>query len=88
VAVERYIELEPTKKFDFIHTKMSTLPQPVGHDIQAKLKELESIPLFMRNLSDDPSNQGDALEALQALIHDGTPDGGYTVQNQYHQSDV
>jgi hypothetical protein len=69
------------------YTKMTTLPQPASHDLQSKLKELESIPLFMKNLSDDLSNQGDALEALQALIHDGTPDGKCLIQNPY-SSDV
>ncbi|KAG8807622.1 hypothetical protein FRC17_004379 [Serendipita sp. 399] len=53
---------------------MATLPQPAPYDEHAKLKEMDSVPLFMKNLPSDASEQSDALEALQALVYDGTPD--------------
>jgi len=56
-------------------TIMATLPQPIKIDVQSKINELDSVPLFMKSLPDDPSNQGEALDALQALVYDGTPDG-------------
>lgn len=31
------------------------------------------VPLFMRELGED--SQNDAIQALQSLAHDGTPDG-------------
>jgi len=80
LAAKLYIERGITIRLSTsCYTTMTALPQPVDLDLQSKLKELESTPLFMKNLSDDPSNQGDALEALQALVHDGTPDGKCTV---------
>ncbi|KAG8821778.1 hypothetical protein FRC19_007258 [Serendipita sp. 401] len=53
---------------------MATLPQPAPYDEQAKLKEMDSVPLFMRDLPKDSEEQSEALEALQALVYDGTPD--------------
>jgi hypothetical protein len=44
---------------------------------------MDNVPLFMRSLpSGDKTGADDtiALEALQALIHEGTPDGVY----QFH----
>jgi len=51
---------------------MATHPQPPSFD--EHLAELESHPLFMSTLPDDPSNNP-VLGALQDLVHDGTPDG-------------
>ena len=39
---------------------------------EARLKELESTPLFMRSL---PEEEDSTIEALKALVYDGTPDG-------------
>ncbi|KAF9246923.1 40S ribosomal protein S7 [Melanogaster broomeanus] len=48
-------------------------PQPAQSDFEEKLKSLESLPLFMKSLpSEDPSDV--ALQALQSLVYDGTPD--------------
>lgn len=49
-------------------------PAPREIDYEAALRELESHPLFMRELPDDPSSN-EKLEALQSLIFDGEPDG-------------
>jgi hypothetical protein len=51
---------------------MGTLPQPPSFD--EHLTSLESVPLFMSSLPDDPADNV-ALSALQSLVHDGTPDG-------------
>ena len=49
-------------------------PQPAQVDFEETLASLESLPLFMRALPSEDS--GDvALQALQSLAHDGTPDG-------------
>jgi hypothetical protein len=56
---------------------MTSLPQPANYDATSKLKEMDSVPLFMKSLPDDPDQPNDALEALQALVHEGTPDGGF-----------
>ena len=52
--------------------KMAALPQPPSFD--EHLASLESLPLFMSSLPDDPTDNA-ALSALQSLAHDGTPDG-------------
>ena len=54
---------------------MVTGPQPPSFNEQ--LASLESLPLFMSSLPDDPADNA-ALSALQSLVHDGTPDGRYT----------
>jgi hypothetical protein len=36
------------------------------------LKDMDSIPLFMKDM---PSEMSTATEALQALAYDGTPEG-------------
>ena len=51
-------------------------------NVQEKLVAMDNVPLFMRSLpSGDKTGADDsiALEALQALIHEGTPDGVYQV---------
>lgn len=52
-------------------------PQPAQVDFEETLASLESLPLFMKSL---PSEDSDdiALQALQSLAHDGTPDGAST----------
>jgi hypothetical protein len=51
-------------------------PEPLSYD--ERLAQFDSVPLFMKSLpegdTDDP-----ALAALQALIHEGTPDGTYII---------
>jgi hypothetical protein len=37
-------------------------------------EELNKIPLFMRDLPED-TNDNVALQALQSLVYDGTPEG-------------
>ena len=49
------------------------LPQPPSFD--DKLAALDSVPLFMRSLPEDGTDDV-TLSALQSLVHDGTPDGG------------
>lgn len=46
-------------------------------DYDARFKELESHPLFMRDIPDD-IEANERLEALQSLIYDDTPDSMYT----------
>src|SRR5712691_9070783 len=59
----------------FVQKKsMATDPQPPSFNEQ--LASLESLPLFMSSLPDDPADNA-ALSALQSLVHDGTPDGQY-----------
>ncbi|KAN0140231.1 hypothetical protein V8E53_002127 [Lactarius tabidus] len=50
---------------------MATLPQPPSFD--EHLSSLDSLPLFMNSLPDEPTDNA-ALSALQSLIHEGTPD--------------
>lgn len=49
------------------------LPQPPSLD--AKFKEFDAVPLFMRTLPDEDVDDI-AISALQSLAHEGTPDGG------------
>ena len=51
-------------------------PAPPEIDYEARLKELEAHPLFMRDLPDDV-HANERLEALQSLIYDDTPDSVY-----------
>lgn len=44
-------------------------------NIDAVLAEFDNIPLFMKSLPEDDS-ENVALSALQSLAHEGTPDGG------------
>ncbi|KAG5645754.1 hypothetical protein DXG03_005291 [Asterophora parasitica] len=49
-------------------------PQPVSKAaLEAKLAEFDNIPLFMKSLPTDDTEDV-ALAALQSLAHDGTPD--------------
>lgn len=56
----------------------ATFPQPLwnGRTAEEKLAELESMPLFMKSLPEDASDDP-LISALQSLVHDGTPDGGH-----------
>ena len=63
---------------------MTSLPQPANYDATSKLKEMDSVPLFMKSLPDDPDQPNDAVEALQALVHEGTPDGGFITQSDIY----
>lgn len=49
--------------------------QPQPADFDEKLKEFDSVPLFMRSLPEGDVDDT-AISALQSLIHEGTPDGG------------
>ena len=51
------------------------LPLPQRIPLEEKLNEFDNVPLFMKALPEDPSEDV-ALSALQALAHEGTPDGG------------
>jgi hypothetical protein len=55
--------------------KMDTGPQPPS--VNEQLASLESLPLFMNSLPEDAADNP-ALNALQSLVHDGTPDGLWT----------
>lgn len=50
----------------------ATGPQPPS--FKEQLASLESLPLFMSSLPDDPTDNA-AISALQSLVYDGTPDG-------------
>lgn len=51
-------------------------PQQLSEQvINAKLAELDSVPLFMQSLPDDEIADNPTLAALQSLAHEGTPDG-------------
>ncbi|TFL05546.1 40S ribosomal protein S7 [Pterulicium gracile] len=51
------------------------LPAPPSLDkMQEMLASLDNMPLFMSSLPDAGLESNDALEALQSLVHDGTPD--------------
>lgn len=52
------------------------LPRQNEKSAEEKLAELESLPLFMKDLPDDPSDDP-VISALQSLAHEGTPDGGH-----------
>lgn len=51
-----------------------SLPQPLDRNIEDALSSFDSVPLFMKSLPDD-SLDNPVINALQSLIHDGTPDG-------------
>ncbi|KAN0097752.1 hypothetical protein V8E55_002198 [Tylopilus felleus] len=48
-------------------------PQPAQVDLEETLASLQSLPLFMKSLPSDDSDDV-ALQALQSLTYDGTPD--------------
>lgn len=57
--------------------------RPAPTDLDAKLADFDSTPLFMRSLpaaSEDESNT--ALAALQNLAYEGTPDGAPAFLNR------
>ncbi|KAK0498450.1 40S ribosomal protein S7 [Armillaria luteobubalina] len=47
-------------------------PQPLHRNVEEKLAELDSVPLFMKNLPEDTNDV--AIAALQELAYEGTPD--------------
>lgn len=50
-------------------------------DMDAHLQTFDSVPLFMKSLPDEGEDQDTAaLDALQSLTFDGTPDGGFEKQ--------
>jgi len=49
-------------------------PQPAQVDFEETLASLESLPLFMKSLPREDSDDV-AFQALQSLAHDGTPNG-------------
>ena len=49
---------------------------PNAKSPEEKLAELESLPLFMKSIPEDPSDDP-VISALQSLAHEGTPDGKY-----------
>ena len=49
-------------------------PPPNAKSPEEKLAELESLPLFMKSIPEDPSDDP-VIGALQSLVHEGTPDG-------------
>ena len=54
----------------------ATFPRPLQNQKspEEKLAELESLPLFMKSLPEDTSDDP-VISALQNLAHEGTPDG-------------
>jgi len=51
-------------------------PQPLPSEaINDKLAAFDSVPLFMRSLPDEDTDDA-VVAALQSLAHEGTPDGG------------
>lgn len=56
----------------------ATFPQLLQNEKSPEemLAELESLPLFMKSLPEDPSDDP-VVSALQNLAHEGTPDGAY-----------
>lgn len=50
-------------------------PKALGQEeLQAKLKSMDDVPLFMKSLPEDDSNNA-MIAALQDLAYEGTPDG-------------
>ncbi|KAK0231124.1 40S ribosomal protein S7 [Armillaria fumosa] len=47
-------------------------PQPLHRNVEEKLAELDSVPLFMKSLPEDTNDV--AIAALQELAYEGTPD--------------
>ena len=53
-------------------TENLPLPQPAS--VQYKMAAFDTVPLFMRSLPDD-GTEDPAIAALQNLAYEGTPDG-------------
>ena len=53
-------------------TENLPLPQPAS--IEDKLAAFNTVPLFMRSLPED-GTEDPAIAALQSLAYEGTPDG-------------
>jgi len=51
----------------------SAVPLPQPPDLEDKLAAFNSIPLFMKSLPEDDTENA-TIAALQSLVHDGTPD--------------
>ena len=53
------------------------LPNPQPASFDDKLKEFDTVPLFMRSLPSEGDETVDttAIDAIQSLVHEGTPDG-------------
>ncbi|EPQ59635.1 TPR-like protein [Gloeophyllum trabeum ATCC 11539] len=50
-------------------------PRPLQQDdIDRKIKEFDSVPLFMKSLPESEDAAAPSLDALQSLIYEGTPD--------------
>jgi len=52
----------------------ASFPEPKPVSAEEKLREMDSVPLFMRSLPEDGADNV-AINALQSLAHEGTPDG-------------
>ncbi len=55
-------------------TKSDNVPLPQPIPLEEKLAAFDNVPLFMKALPEDGSEDV-AILALQALAHEGTPDG-------------
>jgi hypothetical protein len=70
-----------TKSHSIIHHRIGDMaegfgPLELGQDeLQAKLSAMDSVPLFMKSLPEDDS-ENPMIAALQDLTYEGTPDGG------------
>jgi len=53
---------------------MATVPLPDPAVAEKKLVAFDSIPLFMKSLPED-GTENTSLTALQSLVYDGSPDG-------------
>ena len=69
------------KYYCTVNRMASSITGPVRKPSPAEdeaLAALESIPLFMKSLPEDDT-QNSSLSALQSLIYEGTPDGGLDI---------
>ena len=57
---------------------MATVPLPDPAVAEKKLAAFDSIPLFMKSLPED-GTENTPLTALQSLVYDGSPDGKQTI---------
>ena len=53
---------------------MATPAGPTPRKATTSLDDFDSTPLFMKSLPDEGGDDT-ALQALQSLVHEGTPDG-------------
>lgn len=58
---------------DNYNNRQSTIG-PVAKDADAIMREIDNTPLFMQYLPKDAEDH-DVLNAIQALIYDGEPEG-------------